>query len=158
MLLAGVLSLLLLTSYGHLSDQHRLLEALAPGALADHLPTFPIPFTLPIGPDGPERQRQHRFLLFPAADSRADHAASMRRCQVLGARLWQLSTPVDHEKMLVAMQREMLSCVVDGPVFVGSSKAGECTVLMPGGVVVTAEDLCQRSFGSLCHISPPVDA
>jgi hypothetical protein len=151
-------------------DSRKLLDALAPGEWAQHLPGLPISLTLPLA------RANSRFLFFPRSDSAADFGGSVRRCQVLGARLWRPRTDRFRDDTQL-LEREMLSCAIDGPVFVGSPHGAlddkdehnnddgsgdqdgsrdseaerECQVLMPGGILVRSHNLCARHFGSICQ-------
>ena len=121
-----------------------LLKELAPFELENHLPSFPIPFTLPFN--------NRRFLYFPE-DSKADYYSSIQRCRAMNGEL----TSIDYEN--VNIEREMLSCIIDVPCHVvkgGNMKmenGGECTVLIPGGIIVSSRELCKKEFGSLCSLN-----
>ena len=115
-----------------------LMQAHVP--LGERLPGFPLLFP------GVNRG-DPRFYVFPE-DSAATHEDSVRRCAALGGRLADLSADVV----------EVLGCLVNTPAFVGNwqgEKALKCRLIMPGGMVVEAEDLCGEDIkrSSICQIA-----
>ena len=120
-----------------------LLNELAPFELENHLPSFPIPLTLPFN--------NRRYLYFPE-DSKADFYSSLQRCRALNGEL----SIIDSEN--ISVEREMLSCIIGVPCHIvkGGNRrmenGGECSVMIPGGIIVSSRELCKKEFGSLCSL------
>jgi hypothetical protein len=120
-----------------------LLRELAPFELENHLPSFPIPFTLPFN---------NRLYFYFPEDSKADHYSSLQRCRALYGEL----SNIDIED--ASVEREMLACIIDTPIHIvkkgkkAVSEGGECTVMMPGGIIVSSRNLCKRELGSVCSL------
>ena len=135
-------TLLLLHSFLVMSSTASLLEELAPFELQNHLPSFPIKFQMPIG------DRITQYLYFPE-DSAANYQSTLMRCHALGAKLWSPSGPTTTEK-------EMLACAILNPVWIKTPptfQQSQCSVMLPGGMIVSSAELCKRSFGSLCLVN-----
>ena len=125
----------------------QLLQQLAAYEINHHLPTFPIPFTLPL-------KTPLKFLYFPKADSAADRDSSILRCRALNGELYE-----DGD----ASVREMLACVIGEPIHIKRNANNNnnnnkddledgCWVMLPGGSMVNGKDFCKRQFGSICKL------
>lgn len=131
-------SLLTKATNTHEIQMGPLLKELAPFEIDHHLPTFPIPFTLPLN------EQSANYLYFPASDSAADRDSSIMRCRALKGELYKVVNRVSAE-------REMLAYVIGGAVHVAYGDDG-CWLMLPGGALVNGRDLCKRPFGSLCKL------
>lgn len=105
------------------------------------LPGFPFEFP-PIIPGTIDR-----YLIFPAPDTLADHAASQRRCEVYQGSLVQLVSVVE---------MQILACAIGTPSFVGgwfqTPEMAGCIVLHPGGTLSISPNNCNMKAGSICKI------
>lgn len=121
-----------------------LLKELAPFEIDHHLPTFPVPFTLPLSPN----QKDTKYIYFPGEDSAADRDASIMRCRALEGELYDSSGD--------AVEREMIACVIGDVIHVnrrGKSSGADCWVMLPGGAMANSADYCKRPYGSVCKLN-----
>ena len=132
-----------------------LLNELAPYEIDHHLPTFPIPFTLPLqdpnDEQADEKQKNAKeYLYFPGEDSGADRDSSILRCRAMGGELYGAG------KNLI---QELLACAVGEPVHIIRSEEKKhsggdgCWIMLPGGAMASAPEFCKRTFGSVCAVT-----
>ena len=125
-----------------------LLKELAPFEIDHHLPTFPIPFTLPLRNS---KESATRYLYFPGEDSAADRDSSIMRCRALQGELYNANNANNAKD---TVEREMMACIIGSAIHMSKEKEadGDCWVMLPGGTMANQKDFCKRHFGSVCKL------